>query len=268
MIKNILLNNEVYRIIQKFRKHRFLFEELVKRDFKKKYKRTVLGIAWSLLGPLLTLLVMALVFTHIFGRTIPHFIVYMFAGNLIFFYFREATSGGMSALVNNSSIFTKVNIPKYMFLLSKNVSSIINFLLTLVLFFIAVTIDGIPYTWKFIMLIYPIICLLIFNVGVGLILSAMYIIFKDVQYLYDIFILLLMYLSAIFYSTESFSSEVQTLFYLNPLFVYITYFRQIVIENTVPSFSYHLLSAFYAVIVIIIGGYIYKKYNYRFLYYV
>jgi len=165
-------------MLEKIKKNRFLFEELVKRDFKKKYKRTVLGILWSMLAPLLTLLVMALVFTEFFGRTTPHFIIYMFAGNLVFFYYREATNGGMHALISNSSIFTKVNVPKYMFLLSKNVSSFINFGLTLVVFFIFVAMDNISFTWKFLMLVYPIVCLLAFNIGVGLILSALYLILK------------------------------------------------------------------------------------------
>ena len=136
-------------LLEKMKKHRFLFEELVKRDFKKKYKRTVLGVAWSMLAPLLTLLVMAVVFTQFFGRTTPHYIIYMFAGNLVFFYYREATNGGMRALVDNSGIFTRVNVPKYIFLLSKNVSSLINFLLTLVIFFAFVAIDGIGFRLSF-----------------------------------------------------------------------------------------------------------------------
>jgi len=255
-------------MLKKYIKHRFLFEELVKRDFKKKYKRTVLGVAWSMLAPLLTLLVMAVVFTQFFGRTTPHYIIYMFAGNLVFFYYREATSGGMRALVDNSGIFTKVNVPKYMFLLSKNVSSLINFLLTMVIFFTFVAIDGIVFSLKFFLLVYPVVCLLVFNIGFGLILSALYLLFKDTQYLYDLFTLMVMYLSAIFYPIDSFPIYMQQFFYLNPVFVYITYFRTIVIHNTVPSLSYHLLCAFYALLVLLIGGYIYKKYNYKFLYYI
>ena len=171
---------------------------MVKRDFKKKYKRTILGMLWSLISPLLTLLVMAVIFTRFFGRTTPHYIVYLFTGNMVFSYFRDATNSGMSSLVTNSSIFTKVNVPKYLFLLSKNVSSLINFGLTLVIFFIFVAADGIPFSWRFIILVYPIVCLVLFNIGIGFILSAFYVFYKDVQYLYDIFTLLLMYLSAIF----------------------------------------------------------------------
>jgi len=255
-------------LLEKMKKHRFLFEELVKRDFKKKYKRTMLGVAWSMLAPLLTLLVMAVVFTQFFGRSMPHYIIYMFAGNLVFFYYREATNGGMRALVDNAGIFTKVNVPKYIFLLSKSVSSFINFLLTIVIFFIFVAIDGIAFSFKFFLLVYPVVCLLVFNIGLGLILSALYLFFKDTQYLYDLFTLMVMYLSAIFYPIDSLSDYLQQLFYLNPVFVYINYFRTIVIYNSIPSLGYHLLCAFYALIVLLIGGYIYKKHNYKFLYYV
>ena len=106
-------------MIEKIKKHQFLFEELVKRDFKKKYKRTVLGMAWSILSPLLTLLVMRLVFTQFFGRNTPHYTIYLFCGNLVFAFFNESTTQGMSSLMSNASIFTKVNVPKYLFLFSK-----------------------------------------------------------------------------------------------------------------------------------------------------
>lgn len=264
----MVTQRDISHMLEKIKKNRFLFEELVKRDFKKKYKRAVLGVLWSMLAPLLTLLVMAIVFSHLFGQTIPHFIIYMFAGNLVFFYYREATSGGMSSLVDNSAIFTKVNVPKYLFLFSKNVSSLINFVLTLMIFFIFVAIDGLPFTWKFFLLVYPIGCLLIFNVGMGLVLSALFVFFRDMQYLYDVFTMMLMYLSAIFYSVSSYPVQMQMFFYLNPVYVYITYFRMIVIDGVVPSLSYHLLCAFYALLTILVGALIYKRYNYRFLYYV
>ena len=136
-------------MLQKMRKYQFLFEELVKRDFKKKYKRTVLGMFWSVLSPLLMLLVMSLVFTQFFGRSTPHYTIYLFSGQLVFSYFTDATNSGMSSLMDNSTIFSKINVPKYMFLLSKNVSSFINFCLTLVVFLLFVAIDGIPFRWTF-----------------------------------------------------------------------------------------------------------------------
>ncbi len=255
-------------IYVKIRSHQFLFEELVKRDFKKKYKRTVLGMAWSILAPLLQLLVMRVVFTQFFGRTMEHYTTYLFCGNLVFSYFNESTSQGMTSLMGNASIFTKVNIPKYLFLFSKNVQALINFGLVLVVFFVFCIIDNVAFTWKFVLLLIPIFSLMLFNIGVGLILSALFVFFRDVQYLWSVFTQLLMYMSAIFYSIDTFSPMVRNLFLLNPVYLHIRYFRKIVLENTVPSVWFHLLMLADVLIVLGIGCWMYKKYNTKFLYYV
>lgn len=264
MIGINFMNKKLRAILEK----RFLFEELVKRDFKQKYKRTVLGMGWSLLSPLLNLLVMSIVFSQFFGRNTPHYTIYLFCGNLVFSYFRESTNGGMNALMANASIFSKVNVPKYMFLLSKNISSLINFGLTLCVFFVFVLVDHIPLGWHFLSLLYPISCLILFNIGIGLILSALYVFFRDITYLYDVFTMLLMYMSAIFYKVDAYPAAFQRLFLLNPVYCYIKYFRVVVLEGTVPSLNYHLLCAFYAIAAIALGSFIYKKYNHKFLYYV
>lgn len=254
-------------MLKKFRKYQFLFEELVKRDFKKKYKRTILGMAWSILAPLMQLLVMRLVFTQFFGRTTPHYTTYLFCGTLIFSYFSESSNQGMSSLVGNAAIFTKVNVPKYLFLLSKNVQTLINFGLTLIVFCVFCILDHIIFTWKFILLLYPICCLVLFNIGVGLILSALFVFFKDIQYLWTVFTQLLMYMSAIFYTIDSYSSTIQHLFLLNPMYLFIRYFRKIVIEAAVPTAWFHLLMLTDVVIVLGLGCWMYKKHNTRFLYY-
>lgn len=255
-------------MIKKLYEHQFLFTELVKRDFKQKYKRTVLGMAWSVLSPMLTLLVMRMVFTQFFGRTTEHYTTYLFCGNLVFNYYKESTNGGMSSLMSNAAIFTKVNVPKYMFLLSKSISSLINFSLTLCVFFLFCIMDGITFWWGIVSLVYPIVCLIVFNIGVGLVLSALFVFFRDVGYLYDVFTLLLMYMSAIFYTVESFSEKIQRLFLCNPVYCYIKYFRVVVIDGNLPSLDFHLLCAAYALLALGAGALIYKKYNHKFLYYV
>lgn len=255
-------------MIQKLKKHQFLFEELVKRDFKKKYKRTVLGMAWSLLSPLLMLLVMRLVFTQFFGATMEHYTTYLFCGNLIFACFSESTGLGMTSLLENADIFSKVNVPKYLFLLSKNIQGLINFGLTLCVFFLFCVLDGITFTWKLILLLYPACCLILFNIGVGLILSALFMFFRDIQYLWSVFTQLLMYMSAIFYTIDHYSYAVQCLFLANPIYLFIRYFRKIVIDATIPTVWFHLLMAADVVIVLALGCWMYKKYNHKFLYYI
>ncbi len=255
-------------MLKKYYQYRFMFEELVKRDFKKKYKRTVLGMGWSVLSPLLQLLVMRLVFTQFFGNHVEHYTTYLFCGNLIYSYFRESTNGGMSSLMSNASIFTKINVPKYLFLLSKNISSLINFGLTLCVFFIFALLDGVTFGFHFLALLYPSLCLVVFNIGVGMILSAMFVFFRDTSYLYDVFTLLLMYLSAIFYTVDRYSPSIQRLFLLNPVYCYIKYFRVIVLDGHLPSLPFHLICAAYALLMLGLGALIYKKNNQKFLYYV
>ena len=257
------------RSLSRFASNRFLFEELVKRDFEHKYKRTVLGMAWSVLSPLLTLFVMKIVFTQFFGRTTPHYTIYLFAGTIVMSYFKEATNNGMTSMISNASVINKINVPKYLFLFSRNISSLINFGMTLLVFLLFCIIDGVTFTWAFLMLIIPIAFLVIFNLGVGLILSALYVFFRDMQYLWSVFTMLLMYMSAIFYQvTESAFGVFRHAFLLNPVYVYITYFRTVVLEGRVPSLEMHALVIGYALIAFGIGALIYKKCNHKFLYYV
>lgn len=255
-------------MIAKMKKYQFLFQQLVHRDFTHKYKRTVLGVAWSVLSPLMSLFVMNMIFKTILGSTIEHYTIYLFSGQLIFSFFTESTNEGMGALVSNADIFSKVNVPKYMFLLSKNASSMINFVFSAAVYFLFVALEGLPFTWKFICLLYPVVCQLVFNLGMGLILSALYLFFRDTQYLYNIFTTLLMYVSAIFYEISIYPEFGQKLFMLNPMYVNITYFRQVVIEGVIPNMTFHLISAGYAILAFTIGCIIYKKKNETFLYYV
>ena len=251
----------------KIKENQFLFEELVKRDFKRRYARTALGMFWSILNPLLQLLVMRLVFTHFFGNNIPHYTTFLFSGMIVFNYFSEATREGMTSLVDNAAIFTKINVPKYLFVFAKNVQSLINFLLILLVFFLFCILDGVTFTWKFLLLFYPIVLLVFFNIGCGLILSAIYVFFRDMQYFWNVFLLLLQYLSAVFYDIATFPDEIQKLFYINPVYLYIRYFRKIVLYAEIPQLSFHLLMLAEAIFIFTAGILIYKKYNLKFLYY-
>jgi ABC-2 type transport system permease protein len=254
-------------MIAKLQKNRFLFEELVKREFKKKYKGTVLGMIWSLLSPLLTLLVMRVLFGGFFGDGVSNYTTYLFCGNLVFSYFNESCTQGMTSLRNNADIFTKIKVPKYLFLLAKNVQTLINFALTLAVFLLFCALDGVTFTWKFLFLVYPVACLLLLNIGAGLILSALFVFFRDMQYLWTVFAQLLMYASAIFYTTEGFGPTVQRLLLCNPVYLCIRYFRQIVLYGEVPGPGYHLWMLLFVALALGIGCLIYKKYNHKFLYY-
>lgn len=245
----------------------FLFQQLVHRDFTQRYKRTILGMAWSVLSPLCQLLVMMVVFKNLFGRTVDHYIIYMFAGNIAFSYFSESTNNGMTSLMNNSSVISKINVPKYLFLLSQNVSALINYGLTIIIFFFFCILDGVKFSTSMLMLWYPVLCLVVMNIGIGMVLSALFVFFRDIQYLYRIFLTILNYLCAIFYTLDHFSPSIQRLFLINPVYANIKYWRIVVLDGNVPSLQFHLLLAFYSFVFLCIGAFFYKKYNHRFIYY-
>lgn len=254
--------------MERFNTYKFMFYELVRRDFILKYKRTFLGVLWSVLSPMMLLSIQILVFTNFFGSDIPHYTIFLFSGNLIYSYFSEATQSGLMALAANASIFAKVPMPKYLCVFSRNVASLINFALTLCIFFVFVYFDGLSFNWKYVLLIYAIFCMVVFNNGISLLLASLYMLFRDLSYLYNIFVLGLMYLSAVFYSVEIFSPWVRQLFLLNPLYVYINYFRLIIINGVIPGASYHLLMILYSLMALGAGWFVYKKYNNDFLYYI
>lgn len=164
--------------------HRFLLSELIRRDFIKKYKRTTFGILWSALSPLLLLLTMDIIFGTFFGRNMPHYTIYLFCGLLLFNYFSSATRSAMRALYDNAQIYSKVPVPKHYFLVSHSIAQTIDFFVSLLVFFIFVAIDGISFHWRFIYLLYPMVCLYFINFGIGMFLSTIYIFFRDVSYLW------------------------------------------------------------------------------------
>lgn len=251
----------------RFMEQSFLFQQLVKRDFSVRYKGTFLGMGWSILSPLLQLLVMMMVFSRLFGRNVDHYVIYLFAGNIVMQFYRESTQNGMTSLNANAHIISKINVPKYLFLLSRDVSSLINFGLTIGIFFFFCVIDGVTFTPKMFMLAYSVLCLIIMTIGIGMILSALYVFFRDMSYLYSVFLTLLNYLSAIFYTLDHFPPSVQRLYLLNPVYVNIKYWRVIVLEHNIPSLGFHMLMLGYALFFLVIGCFAYKKYNTKFIYY-
>lgn len=238
--------------------NRFLLSELVKRDFVKKYKRTTFGILWSALSPLLLLLTMDLVFGTFFGRNMPHYTIYLFCGLLLFNYFSNSTKGAMNVLYNNAAIYSKVPVPKHYFLLSHSAASFINFLVSLVVFFVFVALDRIPFRGNFIFLLYPIVCLYFINLGIGMFLSTVYIFFRDINYLYPVLCRIIMYASAIFYDVNILPGIMRRLLLCNPLYMCIDYFRQLIIHATVPSISYHLVLAGMTLFCMLFGWFTYR----------
>lgn len=261
MFKNIYLN---------FKKYSFLLKQLISRDFKVKYKRSVLGVVWSLLYPLLNMAVMALVFSNIFKFSTPgvNYLVYVLSGLVMFNYFSEASNLSMSSIVANFPLINKIYIPKYIFPLSKCLFVGINFLLTLIPLYVVILATGTGINIYHLVLPYAYICLFIFTLGMGLILATISVFLRDMFYIYGIVLTLWTYLTPIMYDISLISPKLQTFFKLNPMYHYINFIRRVILYNEMPSAFTFAVCAVSALIVLGIGLIMFKKNQDKFIYYV
>jgi lipopolysaccharide transport system permease protein len=219
-------NNIVsHRFFANFKKYRFLLTELVKRDIKIKYRRSVLGIFWSFLEPLLFMIVLTIIFSTLFKAKIANYPVYLLTGRLAYTFFAQGTSGSMFSIYKNASIIKKIYVPKYMYTLGVTISSLITFLLSFVVLFLVMFVTNAPFTWFILLAIVPLILILIFTIGVGLILATLTVFFRDIEHLYAVFLTLLMYGSAIMYPPNIIPANYQFLLTYNPLYASIVLFR-------------------------------------------
>ena len=257
-------------IIANFKKYSFLLKQLILRDFKIKYKRSVLGIVWSLLYPLLNMAVMALVFSNIFKFSTPgvNYLVYVLSGLVVFNYYAEASNLSMSSVVANFPLINKIYIPKYIFPLSKCLFAGINFLLTLIPLYIVILATGTGINIHHIALPYVYICLFLFTLGMGLILATVSVFLRDMFYIYGIVLTLWTYLTPIMYDIKLISPNLQAFFKLNPMYHYINFIRRIILYNEFPTPFTFGVCALSSIIVLCIGLILFRKNQDKFIYYV
>ena len=259
--KNVMIN---------LKKYSFLLQQLVSRDFKVKYKRSVLGIVWSLLYPILTMVVMAIVFSNVFKFSTPgvSYLAYLLSGLIMFNYFSEASNLSMSSVVGNFGLLNRIYIPKYIFPLSKCLFVGINFLLTLVPLYIVLFATGTGVNWYHLFLPYSYLCLFMFTLGMGFILSAVSVFLRDMYYIYGIIIMMWTYLTPIMYDINLISANLQPWLKLNPLYHYINFAREIILYGRMPQPFTWVTCLVSSVAVLLIGVIVFKKTQDKFIYYV
>lgn len=253
-----------------FKKYQFLLKQLVSRDFKVKYKRSVLGVLWSLLNPVLQMVVMAIVFSNVFKFSMEgvNYLVYLLTGLVMFNYFSEASNLAMSSVVGNFSLINKVYIPKYIFPLSKCLFVGINFILTLIPLYVVIIATGTGLCWQHILLPFVFVCLFMFTVGMGLILSTISVFLRDMFYIYGIIIMVWTYLTPIMYDINMIASGFIKIFKINPLYQFINFARTIILYHDVPTLFQFCACGLWAVVVLVLGLFIFKKNQDKFIYYV
>lgn len=253
-----------------YNKYNFLLFQLVLRDFKVKYKRSILGVFWSLLYPILMMSVMAVVFSNVFKFSTPgiSYLTYLLIGLTYFNYFSEASNLAMSSVVANFSLINKVYLPKYIFPFSKCVFVGINFLLTLIPLYAVILLTGTGLNWWHLLLPFSFVCLFLFTIGMGFILSTIAVFLRDMFYIYGIILTIWTYLTPIMYDINILSSRFSLILKFNPLYQYINFARTIILYNSCPTIGQFTGCIVSALVVFFLGTFIFKKNQDKFIYYV
>ena len=268
--------------VDNFMKYRFLLRELVSKNIKLQYRNSVLGIFWTFLQPLLTMIVLSFVFMNVFGKDnskVVNYPVYLLCGRLLFNFYTTATKRAMTSIRRQASMIKKVYVPKYIYPLSSVLSAFVTFLISLsvlvvvILFFNLRGMDPISVTWRVVYTIVPILITLVLSLGVGMILATVSVFFKDVENLYDVFCLLLFYLTPIVYHQSRLGfveGSIQLrILKINPLYGLVGMFRAAVIWGNEFSKNWDMVLMYYtagfAVVTVIVGFWLFYRNQDKFI---
>lgn len=249
----------VLRVCSAFRQYNYLIRQLVSRDFKTKYKRSVLGVLWSLLNPILTMTVQYIVFSNLFRSDIPNFALYLIIGIVCYNFFSESTSMTLTSIVGNAGLITKVYMPKYIYPFSRTVSSTVNLLFSLIPLFGVMLLTGTPVRPAVLLLPFGLLCLFLFSLGIGMLLATAMVFFRDTQFLWGIVCMLWMYLTPIIYPESIIPAQYMTLYRCNPLYHVIRFIRTVLMDGISPEPMAYALCLLSSCIPLLLGVLVFWK---------
>lgn len=213
----------------------FAVKQLVSREIKRKYARSYLGILWSVLNPLLSMAVLSLIFTTIFKRSIENFPIYFLTGQIIWSLFSTATSTSITAIVDNKSLLMKVKLSKQTFITARVLTAVVNFGYSFIAYILMMIVFKVHPSLSMLLLVADVFFLVLFAMGMSYILATLYVFFADVKHLYSVLLTLWMYASALFYPVDSLSQIMRTVVEINPVYAYIAFARECVLQGSIPD---------------------------------
>lgn len=249
--------------------YRDLLAQLVSKDLKLKYRRSVLGYLWSILNPLLIMLVMVLVFSSYFRFDVANYPVYLIIGQTIYNYVNNATTHAIYSITDNGALLKKVYVPKYIFPLSKVTSDMMDFIFSLGAMVLVMVVTRTPFSMYLILLPYVAIQVYVFTLGMGMFLAQAAVFFRDVRYIYNVFLTAWLYATPIFYPISILPGKIRwVVTHLNPLYYYIEQFRCIVLERMLPSPVLVFRGCVISVIFLVVGLFFFRKNQDKFILYI
>ena len=249
-------------------KYFFLMKQLVKRDYKAKYMRSVLGLVWSLLYPVLMMAVQYVVFSTLFRTNIRYYPVYLLCANAMFSFFSNAVSSGLTSIVNNASLITKVYVPKYLYPVTKILSTSIDLFLSIIPLTIVVLLTGAPITKAWLLIPLLFVLLMVFSSGMAFLLSTINVFFRDTQFLWGLATTVWMYATPLFYPETAIPERFRMLLRLNPMYHYISCFRRVLMYGYAPTLQELGACLLFSVCVYFAGIVVFKKNEGKFILYI
>lgn len=260
--------NSIVKAITEFFKYKSLAYELVLRDVKVRYRRSVLGLLWTMLTPVLTMLVLTIIFSQLFQRDIENYVVYLLSGNILFSFFNESTATGMRSILDGSSLINKVYIPKCLFPIARSLSSAVNLFFAIIALLVVMLITGSRFHLSLLMIPVVVSYLFMFATGIGMILSSYVIFFRDITHIYGVVIMLWMYVTPIFYPETLVEEVSPLLLQINPMYHYIHYFRSLILVGEVPGLQENLICFGIGLLTLFIGFIVIIRKQNKFILYI
>ena len=258
-------SNYVASVVNQLRNYKPLMHELIVRDSKVKYRRSFLGYVWSLLNPLMMMTIMSMVFSYMFRYDIPNYPLYLICGQTLWAFFSESTNMAMNAVLSNGSLIRKVYIPKYIFPVSRVLSSFVTMSFSLVAILIVMIVTGVKLSPVMLLFPIPLMLLLVFCMGIGLMLSAMSVYFRDITHLYGVLTMGWMYFTPIFYPVSALPEQVALWVNINPMYHYIYFFREVVLYGNLPGINTWVCAIEASILALVVGFLSFRKLQRNFI---
>ena len=247
-----------YRI-KTFFKYQDLVRELVQRDLKLKYRRSFLGYLWSVLNPLLIMIVLTVVFSNLFNKSIKNFPVYLFTGRMLYDFLKASTTNAMKSVTGNAALLKKVYIPKYIFTFAKVTSCMVDMVLSMGALLIVMVVTRAPFYWQFLLCPVVILQLYIFCCGLGFLLAELTVFFRDMQYIYNAVLTAWLYLTPIMYSVDIVPDRLKPIFYMNPMTPIIVAYRDVLYYGSIPHLGTLAHGFILGVVMLVVGYFVFRR---------
>jgi ABC-2 type transport system permease protein len=275
--ERLLFSNEVYdsasrphplleELVALFR-YKELIIQFVSRSIKTRYKRSMLGVVWTILNPLLTMVVLTLVFSSVFRFSVENYPVYVLSGLVIWGFFSSTTSAAMGEMIWSGSLLSRIYVPKSVFAVSAIGTGLVNLLFSLVPLLVISLVLGIRFRLAVLALPLAILLLAAFALGVGLLLATTAVYFADMLPVYEVILTIWMYATPIIYPIDAVPPQFAWILKLNPLYYLVEVFRKPLFNGVIPDAKVWLIATGSAVVVLVLGGLIFtaksSEYAYR-----